>query len=115
MSLEPDNLTWMFRVTAGLDSLSNTNGVLRLGGWEAPGVELRGHTCGHWLSGMANVIHARRNEAQQRLVPLPEERAEDYCARIYDLGAGKIKVQITGESLCPAPLGTRAERDKREG
>ena len=75
MSLEPDNLTWMFRVTAGLDSLANTNGVLRLGGWEAPGVELRGHTCGHWLSGMANVIHARRKEAPQRLVPLPEERA----------------------------------------
>ncbi len=48
-------------------------------------------------------------------VLLPEERAKDYCARIFDLGAGKIKVQITGESLCPAPLGTRAERDKREG
>ena len=75
MSLEPDNLTWMFRVTSGLDSLSNTNGVLRLGGWEAPGVELRGHTCGHWLSGMANVIHARRKEVPHGLSPLPEERA----------------------------------------
>lgn len=56
MEIEPDNLTWMFRVTAGLDSLENTNGICRLRGWEAPNVELRGHTCGHWLSGMANVI-----------------------------------------------------------
>ena len=47
-------------------------------------------------------------------VLLPEERAEDYCARIYDLGAGKIKVQITGESLCPAPLGKRGQSDRRE-
>ena len=75
MSLEPDNLTWMFRVTAGLDSLANTNGVLRLGGWEAPGVELRGHTCGHWLSGMANVIQARRKEVPHGPSPFPEERA----------------------------------------
>ena len=47
-------------------------------------------------------------------VLLPEERAEDYCARIFDLGAGKIKVQITGESLCPAPLGKRGQSDRRE-
>ena len=38
-------------------------------------------------------------------VLLPEERAEAFCARIFDLSAGKIKVQITGESLCPAPMG----------
>ena len=47
-------------------------------------------------------------------VLLPEERAEDYCARIFDLGAGKIKVQITGESLCPAPLGKCGQSDRRE-
>ena len=47
-------------------------------------------------------------------VLLPEERAEEYCARIFDLGAGKIKVQITGESLCPAPLGKRGQSDRRE-
>lgn len=33
MELEPDNLTWMFRVTAGLDSLANDKTVVRLGGW----------------------------------------------------------------------------------
>lgn len=52
-SLDPMNLTWTCRVTAGLDDLGNTNAVLRLGGWERPDVELRGHTLGHWLSGMA--------------------------------------------------------------
>ena len=34
---------------------------------------------------------------------LPEERAEDFAARIYDLSAGKIEVRISGERMCPAP------------
>ena len=38
---------------------------------------------------------------------LPEERAEEFSARVFDLSAGKIKVQITGESLRPAPLAKR--------
>ena len=38
-SLDPMNLTWMFRVTAGLDDVSNTNFVQRLGGWEKPDME----------------------------------------------------------------------------
>ena len=57
-SLDPLNLTWMFRVTAGFDDVSNTNFVQRLGGWEKPGMELRGHTLGHWLSGMASLYEA---------------------------------------------------------
>ena len=57
-SLDPMNLAWMFRVTAGLDDLSNTNFVQRLGGWEKPDMELRGHTLGHWLSGMAALYEA---------------------------------------------------------
>ncbi|MGN0832717.1 MAG: beta-L-arabinofuranosidase domain-containing protein [Kiritimatiellia bacterium] len=57
-ALDPLNLTWMFRVTAGLDSLANTNTVRRLGGWERPDMELRGHTLGHWLSGMAALYAA---------------------------------------------------------
>ena len=40
-------------------------------------------------------------------VLLPEERAEEFSARVFDLSAGKIKVQITGESLRPAPLAKR--------
>ena len=57
-SLDPMNLTWMFRVTAGLDDVSNTNFVQRLGGWEKTDMELRGHTLGHWLSGMAALYEA---------------------------------------------------------
>ena len=62
-SLDPMNLTWMFRVTAGLDDVSNTNFVQRLGGWEKPDMELRGHTLGHWLSGMAALYEATGDES----------------------------------------------------
>ena len=62
-SLDPVNLTWMFRVTAGLDDISNTNFVQRLGGWEKPDMELRGHTLGHWLSGMAALYEATGDDS----------------------------------------------------
>ena len=45
LSLDPDRLLLMFRVTAGIDSY-----VPALGGWESPGSGLRGHTLGHYLS-----------------------------------------------------------------
>ena len=61
-SLDPMNLTWTCRVTAGLDDIGNTNAVQRLGGWEKPDMELRGHTLGHWLSGMA-ALEAREKAA----------------------------------------------------
>lgn len=63
MAIEPANLLWQFRVTAGLASPDETNAIRRLGGWEAPRGELRGHTCGHWLSGMATLYAATGDEA----------------------------------------------------
>jgi hypothetical protein len=48
LSLDPDRLLHMFRVTAGLPSSAKP-----LGGWEAPDVELRGHSMGHYLSACA--------------------------------------------------------------
>ncbi|HEY6330994.1 MAG TPA: beta-L-arabinofuranosidase domain-containing protein, partial [Blastocatellia bacterium] len=48
LSLDPDRLLHMYRVTAGLPSSAKP-----LGGWEAPDVELRGHTLGHYLSACA--------------------------------------------------------------
>ena len=36
-------------------------------------------------------------------VLLPEERAEEFRARVFELGAGSIEAQITGESFRPAP------------
>ena len=48
MSLDPERLLHMFRVTAGLPS-----SAAPLGGWEQPGNELRGHFTGHYLSACA--------------------------------------------------------------
>ncbi len=48
LSLDPDRLLHNFRVNAGLPSSAKP-----LGGWEAPDVELRGHTVGHYLSALA--------------------------------------------------------------
>ncbi|HKM17223.1 MAG TPA: beta-L-arabinofuranosidase domain-containing protein, partial [Limnochordia bacterium] len=46
--LDSDRLLHMFRVTAGLPSKA-----VPLGGWEAPHMEIRGHTMGHYLSACA--------------------------------------------------------------
>jgi len=48
LALDVDRLLHNFRVTAGLPSSAKP-----LGGWEAPGVELRGHSVGHFLSACA--------------------------------------------------------------
>jgi len=48
LDLEPDRLLHNFRVNVGLPSTAKP-----LGGWEAPDVELRGHTVGHYLSALA--------------------------------------------------------------
>lgn len=48
LDLDPDRLLHNFRVNAGLPSRAKP-----LGGWEAPDVELRGHTVGHYLSALA--------------------------------------------------------------
>ncbi len=48
LSLDNDRLLHMFRVTAGLPSTAKP-----YGGWEAPDIELRGHSLGHFLSGCA--------------------------------------------------------------
>ena len=59
-SLDPRALTRMFRVTSGLQKL--TEGEDTIGGWEDPEIEVRGHTCGHWLSGMASLYELTRDE-----------------------------------------------------
>lgn len=47
-AVDLDRMLHMFRVTAGLPSSAEP-----LGGWEAPTVQLRGHSTGHLLSGLA--------------------------------------------------------------
>lgn len=63
-SINTRALTRMFRVTSGLANPGDDAGVYRfLGGWEAGDMELRGHTCGHWLSGMASLYELTRDES----------------------------------------------------
>lgn len=57
MSLDPDRLLHMFRITAGLPSSARP-----LGGWEAPQIEIRGHTMGHYLSALAMLYASTGNE-----------------------------------------------------
>ncbi|MFD2582424.1 beta-L-arabinofuranosidase domain-containing protein [Pedobacter vanadiisoli] len=48
---EPDRLLHNFRLTAGLPSTAKP-----LGGWEAPGIGLRGHFVGHYLSAVSHLV-----------------------------------------------------------
>jgi DUF1680 family protein len=48
LRLEPDRLLHSFRLNVGLPSTAQP-----YGGWEAPTVELRGHTLGHYLTACA--------------------------------------------------------------
>jgi DUF1680 family protein len=57
LDLDSDRLLHMFRVTAGLPSSAKP-----LGGWEAPEVELRGHTLGHTLSALALMYASTADE-----------------------------------------------------
>lgn len=57
LELDPDRLLHAFRLTAGLPTRAAP-----LGGWEAPDVELRGHTAGHYLSALALMYAATGDE-----------------------------------------------------
>jgi hypothetical protein len=65
LALDPDRLLHMFRVTAGLPSAAAP-----LGGWEAPGNELRGHFTGHYLSALARLAVDGDAEAGARTAAL---------------------------------------------
>lgn len=58
LALDQDRLLHSFRLNAGLPSTAAP-----LGGWEAPDVELRGHTTGHYLSTLA-LMYAATSDAR---------------------------------------------------
>jgi DUF1680 family protein len=58
LSLDPERLLLMFRVTAGMASWARP-----LTGWESPGSELRGHTLGHYLSA-CSLMYASTGDPQ---------------------------------------------------
>jgi DUF1680 family protein len=59
LSLDPDRLLYNFRVNYGLA----TSNAAPYGGWEAPGVQLRGHIVGHYLSAMS-LMYASTSDSQ---------------------------------------------------
>lgn len=62
-SLDPDRLLHNFRVNAGLPSQATAPE-----GWESPGVGLRGHFTGHYLSALARVAERKLDDTlEQRL------------------------------------------------
>ena len=57
LSLDPDRLLHTFRLNAGLPTSAKP-----YGGWEAPSVELRGHSLGHYLTACALMYEATADE-----------------------------------------------------
>jgi DUF1680 family protein len=57
LSLDPDRLLHTFRLNAGLPTTARP-----YGGWEAPQVELRGHSLGHYLTACAILHEATGDE-----------------------------------------------------
>jgi len=57
LRLDPDRLLHTFRLNAGLPTTAAP-----YGGWEAPDVELRGHSLGHYLSACALMFEATGDE-----------------------------------------------------
>ena len=55
--LDDNRMLYNFRVAAGL----STQGAAALGGWDAPDVLLRGHSTGHYLSGLAQAYASSGN------------------------------------------------------
>lgn len=57
LSIDADRLLHTFRINAGLPSSAKP-----LGGWEAPDVELRGHSLGHFMSACALMYSSTGDE-----------------------------------------------------
>jgi hypothetical protein len=71
LQLDPDRLLHTFRKNAGLPTTAKP-----LGGWEAPEVELRGHTLGHYLTACALMYESTGDERlKQRALAIVAELA----------------------------------------
>lgn len=70
-SLDPERLLHNFRITAGFPSDAKP-----LEGWEAPGVGLRGHFVGHYLSAVSSLVEKYQD-------PLLRNRLEYIVDELY--------------------------------
>jgi DUF1680 family protein len=87
LSLDQDRLLHDFRINAGLPSAAAP-----LGGWEAPDVELRGHTIGHYLSALA-LMYASTGDDRF------ETRAETMVAEL-----AKVQAALPSQGANPGYL-----------
>ena len=62
LQVDPDRILYNFRKTAGL-SLKNAEPMT---GWDAPESKLRGHTSGHYLSGLAYAMAGASDERKKQ-------------------------------------------------
>ncbi|ESW03989.1 hypothetical protein PHAVU_011G057800 [Phaseolus vulgaris] len=79
LMLDMDRLIWSFRKTAGLSTPGTP-----YGGWEGPGVELRGHFVGHYLSASALMWASTQDESLKQ----------------------KMQYLVAGLSTCQEKIGT---------
>ena len=84
LSLDQDRLLHTFRVTAGLPS-----SAAPLGGWEAPDVELRGHSAGHYLSAVS-IMFASTGDARFKA------RADSFVAELAKIQDAEAKTFTPG-------------------
>jgi DUF1680 family protein len=76
LRLEPDRLLHTFRLNVGLPSTARA-----YGGWEAPTVELRGHTLGHYLTACALMYRSTGDaELKRRIAFIVQELARCQAA-----------------------------------
>ena len=87
LSIDPDRLLHNFRVTAGLPSSATP-----LGGWEAPDIELRGHSAGHYLSALS-LMYASTGDERFKA------RADLMVAEL-----GKVQAALPGRGYNPGYL-----------
>ncbi len=79
LSLDQDRLLHTFRLTAGLPSSAQP-----LGGWEAPDVELRGHSAGHYLSAVS-LMFASTGDVRFK------QRADSFVAELAKVQEAEAK------------------------
>ncbi|PYR93483.1 MAG: glycosyl hydrolase [Acidobacteria bacterium] len=102
LSLDEDRLLHNFRVTAGLPSSAQP-----LGGWEAPDVELRGHSAGHYLSAVA-LMYASSGDSRFKA------RADSLVAALAKVQAAEARTFNPGYlSAFPEELFDRVDTRQR--
>ena len=98
-SIPVDRLLHSFRNTAGVFSAleGGYDAGVKLGGWESPDCDLRGHATGHLLSAMAYLqMRAKADSLVQGLAEVQRQYGSGYLSAF---GEGLIDRNIQGKSV----------------